>query len=107
MKHTPGKWEIRGQRIWSPALKIGDIAHVYCKSVSNNADFESDEMGKANAALLALSPELLDFAIQVKYSLGGGCDPWHDACPYTNAELIEMANQLIAKAEGVQDAETD
>ena len=45
-----------------------------------------------------LAPDLLDFAIQVKYSLGGGCDPNHDAAPYSNQELVEMASCLIDKA---------
>jgi len=60
---------------------------------------------KRNAALIAAAPELLDFAIQVKYSLGGGCDPGKDAAPYTNEELIDMASRLIEAAEGVQNDE--
>uniref|UniRef100_A0A6M3LTL0 Uncharacterized protein n=1 Tax=viral metagenome TaxID=1070528 RepID=A0A6M3LTL0_9ZZZZ len=63
------------------------------------------EEEKAHAALIAAAPELLDFAIQVKYSLGGGCDPGKYAAPYTNEELIDMASRLIEAAEGVQNDE--
>jgi hypothetical protein len=52
MKHTPGPWEVRDNRIWNPDLKVGDIAHIYCKSTSDKADFKDDEMGQANAGFI-------------------------------------------------------
>ena len=86
-RHTPGKW--------------------YASTTGDQSFLVAAVYDKRNAALIAAAPELLDFAIQVKYSLGGGCDPGKDAAPYTNEELIDMASRLIEAAEGVRDAETD
>jgi len=60
MKFTPGPWEINGQMIWNPQEKVGNIAHVYCKGVSENKLFDIDEMGQANARLIAAAPDLLE-----------------------------------------------
>jgi hypothetical protein len=44
--------------------------------------------------------DLLIFVIQYLYSEHHICDPKHDAAPYTPEELKEMAQEVIAKAEG-------
>ena len=64
-KFTPGKWEIRGQRIWVPGSKIGDIAHVYCKDTQLSKDFSKDETAMANAILIAEAPNLFEAACEV------------------------------------------
>jgi len=59
--HTPGPWEVRGQRVWNPALGgVGDIAHVFKKGARNNERFETDQEAQANARLIAAAPELLE-----------------------------------------------
>ncbi len=64
-KFTPGKWELRGQRIWVPGSKVGDIAHVYCKDTQLSKDFDKDETAKANAVLIAEAPMLFEAACEV------------------------------------------
>ena len=55
---------------------------------------------RANDALAAAAPDLLDFAIQVLYSLAGECALDDCAAPYTNEELGIQARAAIAKANG-------
>jgi hypothetical protein len=59
-KFTPGPWVVRGQRVWNEELKCGDIAHLYCKSTTENKDFKTDEMGNANARAIAAVPDLIE-----------------------------------------------
>jgi len=58
MKFTPGPWKVHNQAVWNPNIKCGNIAHIYCKETNKNSDFKTDEMAKANAALIAESPAM-------------------------------------------------
>ena len=49
--------------------------------------------------LTAIQNEMYDFTIQVLYSLCGECAPRHDAAPYTDEELCDMARKIIKYVE--------
>ena len=100
MKHTKGPWEVRNQRVWNPSLKCGDIAHIYCKSTSKNQDFANDEMGQANAQLIAAAPDLLEAVKELDIAW----NTWTELARSQHGNQFDtavgMAREAIKKAEG-------
>jgi len=101
MRHTPGPWAIRGQRIESEQHNVGDIAHIYCKDVSRSVRWDEDSTAQANAQLIAAAPELLEACKAL-------CEEWENSFEGQDTgfddtalhEIVIMARHALLKAEG-------
>ena len=92
MKHTPGIWEARqtrGNNIYEYEYRVSTIGKTI-------ADIDGDdaEENKANAALIAACPDMLD---ALKMIVAAGLDTDRVKLPVAHWRQIEAA---IAKATG-------
>ncbi len=103
-EHTPGPWKVTGQTVYNPDAKVGNIAFIYCKSTNDRKSFSDDEIGQANARLIAAAPDLLEACkISLIFTLalkGSMIDPTPEMIETVN-EHITFLKQAIAKAKGV------
>ena len=101
-KHTAGPWEAAhdGMAVLSTtALKNGDVGLV-ASVYGNDPTCKADDVMRANARLIAASPELLDALREITADYA---DRFDLECPSTNPGIkssIALARAAIAKAEG-------
>lgn len=99
-KHTPGPWFVKAGL---GCKEIGPLLgnHQSIREVCNTVGLEEAEE-RANAALIAVSPELLDLAADVAEFAGAECEggfvEWND---YATAKRLQArAAALVARAKG-------
>ena len=100
MKHTQGKWFVK-----QPIEEHRQIFNVFHKGKKRDLMVASCGQSEANATLIASSPELLqllkDILAEVRPEISrvnsdAGCTIFNPVA----TETIDMAKDLIAKAEG-------
>lgn len=95
-KHTPGPWHVvkSGKEICVMPLAVAEDFLPICDMQADGGyelDNEERALAEANARLIAASPEMYDFIKQVANVLHfRNC----------SEEIIEEANELIARIEG-------
>ena len=103
-EHTPGPWHVRMQRVDPrPYIYAGDVllAKTYRTTLHNRL---TQEIGEANAALIAAAPDMLEVLEQLEWA---GCDylgnPICPKCEQRKTAGHDMdcaLNAVIKKAKG-------
>lgn len=91
LKHTPGPWKMNGSSVEQDKTKNACvIAHVY-----DDRDAPPEGSARANAALIAAAPALLEVAQMAEVF----AKAFPNACAqFTGHELAQKARAALAKA---------
>lgn len=88
--HTPGPWTTRQSRLYSNEILLVDASGKWIGNLRHNDDLPS-EVQKANAALIAVTPCLLEALIDAADAL---------AIHAPNSWVLTQALATIAKVKG-------
>lgn len=88
MKHTQGKWYVNGHCVVVDNIELGELIIVAdCSDVDVG---KTEKQAEADARLIAMAPELLEYIEGVYATIGASCE----------IEAFAEMRNLIAKAKG-------